>query len=94
MKATLHFKFPEEKEDYDRMIKGPLYLRALQDIHTELFRAPRKYGFKDSRLKERLEACDELKLLVGNELEAVGSALVRELERKFLEILIDHDVEI
>lgn len=94
MKATLHFKFPEEQEEYNLMVLGPATHRCLKEIHEELFRAARKHGYRDAQIKEKLDQCNELKILNSDRLEPVGDALLEALERKFFEILSEHNVEI
>jgi hypothetical protein len=82
MKAILEFNLPEDREEYDIMLKGNDYLSCLYDISMEVFRPARKHGYPDKRIQELLEKNEDAYELIGL------------LEEKFADILTQHEVDI
>jgi hypothetical protein len=84
MKAILHFDLSKEddREDYKSAMQGANAKRALWEIANEVFRPARKHGYSDQTIQMLVDVNPE------------GAELISKLEKKFYEILEEHEVDI
>lgn len=81
MKAALFFNLPKEAAEFEMAKKAPDLYSALCTINREIFRPARKHGYADEKLEELTQD------------EKVREAIFL-LEKKFGEILQEHDITI
>ena len=56
--ATLKFKLPEERVEFEDASNGSKYKCQLDEIYTTLFRPRHKHGYPNGRLQELCERPD------------------------------------
>lgn len=78
--ATLRFKLPEEREEFDTAVRAGAMATAIWETGQEVFRPARKHGYSDPTIAALLEKCGDF-----------GTELVSALEQKFYEILRENN---
>jgi len=86
MKASLHFKLPEEKVEFNNATKANEMKGLLFEISQEIFRPARKHGYSDPRMKKFLDKSGQLNPEIA---DAIGV-----LEEMFYELAGESGVNI